>query len=335
MLARTILIASIASTALLTSTSSRAEGATYALGWTRMRGAEACIGSGALAHAVEARLGHAAWVTPSSADVLIEGYVEKRADRPGWHAHVEVTDPNGATLGQRDVENADTSCQALEQPLTLMLALIIDPRLLLSHESAEAPAPAPPFSVPVPRPSEETTPAPASERDRGELEVGVAVGGGLLPGVAAGIVINEALFLDTWSVELGGTFWAPSEVQVTDTRGASFSLLLLHGRACPVQRHARTFRVLACGGVHGGWLVSQGFGFDRPDRLQRPALLVSGSVDGGLRIAGPLWLGARLEGLVPLLREHFVYSGSTGQTVEIFRMSAVAGAAEASVSLHF
>jgi len=36
-----------------------------------------------------------------------------------------------------------------------------------------------------------------------------------------------------------------------------------------------------------------------------------------------------------LLREHFVYSGTTGQVAEIFRMSAIAGTAEASVSLHF
>src|SRR5262245_18244679 len=96
--------------------SSRASSAdvTYSLGWTRMPGAEACIGMVALARGVEALLGRSAWVTPAAADVQIEGYVEKKAES-GWHAHLVVTDAKGIVLGQRDVANEEVACASLDQ----------------------------------------------------------------------------------------------------------------------------------------------------------------------------------------------------------------------------
>jgi hypothetical protein len=177
-----------------------------------MPGAETCIAAGPLARAVETRLGHAAFAPTSAADVQIEGYVEKRSDRPGWQAHVVLVDRKGATLGQRDLASDEAGCNALEEPLTLMLALIIDPQLLLAGAQREEPPPSSPLSPSSPPPAapppaappsleprretvEEHPPAAAEPTKRGEVQVGVAFADGLLPDWAMGLSLNEALVL--------------------------------------------------------------------------------------------------------------------------------------------
>ncbi len=324
------------------------EAVTYSLGWTRMPGAETCVAAGALARAVEARLGHPAWAPASAAKVSIEGYVEKRSDGVGWRAHVELTDERGTQLGQRDVTSQEVDCAALEQPLTLVLALIIDPRLLLDPD----PTIVPPISLPVQsraepgrdvspiggpteRPAPRAQETPAAIPGRGEIHAGVAVAAGLLPGVAAGITLNEALPLGSWSAELGGTLFLPREIAAESGRGATFSLLALAARACPLELRDTKSLLRACGGAAGGVIVAQGFGFDQPDRAQRPAFFALASVEGAVRVAGPVWAGVRLEGLVPLVREEFTYRSRTGGDSELFQMSVVAGTAGVSLGLHF
>src|SRR5260221_2390311 len=98
---------------------------TYSLSWTRLAGAEKCVAGGTLARAVETRLGRPAWAATSLADIQIEGQVEPRTDRPGWRVRIVLSDPKGAVLGQREIASDEASCDALEEPLVLMLALII------------------------------------------------------------------------------------------------------------------------------------------------------------------------------------------------------------------
>jgi hypothetical protein len=179
--------------AIVASRPAAAADVTYSLGWTRMPGAETCIGAGALARGVEALLGRSAWVAASSADVQIEGFVEKKA--AGWHAHLVLIDAKGEVLGQRDVANEEPACASLDQPLTLMLGLILDPRLLISEPGAQpsSPAIAPaiaPFGPPSPPPPVATK---ADDVLHGEAQLGVAIAGGLLPGVATGLTLNQGL----------------------------------------------------------------------------------------------------------------------------------------------
>src|SRR4051812_7372424 len=104
------------------------ERVTYALGWTRMPGTESCMSAGELARTVEKRISNSAWAAASVADVQLEGYVERRAG--SYHAHVKLTSKSGAILGERDLENEDPTCGPLDQAVTLMLALVLDPSLL-------------------------------------------------------------------------------------------------------------------------------------------------------------------------------------------------------------
>jgi hypothetical protein len=314
------------------------EKVTYSLGWTRMAGAEACIGAGPLARAVETRLGHSAWASASAADIQSEGHVEPRADRPGWRAGIELADPKGKVLGQREIASDDAACEALEEPLVLMLALIIDPQLDLSREPGAAAPPIAPPHAPEPAPVATplpTPPPPAEPVDRGEIETGVSLAAGLLPGTAIGLAVNEALWPGPWSLELGGTLWFPKDANVDATRGATFSLVEAVARACPMARRGARVFVRACAGGGLGVVVVNAFGFDDLGSRKRPEAFVSLSGEGGVRVVGPVWLGMRMMGSVPILRENFTYSSRDGGEISLFQMAALIGVFDFTLGMHF
>jgi hypothetical protein len=316
------------------------ESATYSLGWARRPGAESCVGAGALARAVEARLGHPAWVPTSAANVLIEGYVEKRENVPGWHAELVLTDMNGGVLGQRDIVSDEVTCDALEQPLTLMLALIIDPKLLLSAEPSGPPRPAPPAVVvasPVEAPPEPPKPGPPrTDRDsRLGVEAAVIFGAGLLPGVAWGATLDGVQTLGGLTFQLGGTLWRPSDTAPPGEAHASFSMLELHGRECPRLLSGRGLLLLGCAGAAAGVVAAQGVGFGQTESSQRPVVFALVSAQGSAHLGGPFWLGLRLGAVVPIVREEFVSRSADGQVATLFRMSPVAGTADFSIGAFY
>jgi hypothetical protein len=224
----------------------------------------------------------------------------------------------------------------LDQPLTLMLALILDPRLLISPESNDAP-PLAPIAPPArsPAPPVETPATARADELRGEAQIGVAFAGGILPGLATGLTLNQGLRVGSSWIEIGGALFAPRESTVGPGRGANFSLLALVGRYCPFAIQETGLLVLTCGGIGTGLVVGQGFGFDRSEHVQRPALMALVSLEGSARIAGRVWGGARLSGVVPVLREQFVLSSASLGDVEVFRMGAVAGTAEVTLGVRF
>ncbi|HEU4535595.1 MAG TPA: hypothetical protein VFS00_15815 [Polyangiaceae bacterium] len=102
----------------------KAEG--YAFGWTRLPGAEACIGARELSGNVEKALGRPAFVAASKAERSIEGSV---APRPGggWSASVQLSDARGSILGTRELTSDGPDCRALDESLTLSITLLVDP----------------------------------------------------------------------------------------------------------------------------------------------------------------------------------------------------------------
>ncbi|MBX3210375.1 MAG: hypothetical protein KF764_35410, partial [Labilithrix sp.] len=125
---------------LLASADTRAADAkTSSLSWLRMPGADACVATQPLARAVEERLGRSVFVSAAEADLSVEGHVEKRTRgaSSGWHAVITVRDASGATLGTRELDRADASCDAMTEPLALVIAVMIDP------DAAMRPKPAP------------------------------------------------------------------------------------------------------------------------------------------------------------------------------------------------
>jgi hypothetical protein len=313
----------------------------YALSWTRMPGAEACVAGGPLSRTVEERLKHSTWVPASTADVLIEGYVEKRRESSGWHAHIVLATAGGEFLGERDISHDDIDCEAMTKPLALMLALIIDPQLLLTGEVHEPPPlVTPPATPETNREPIAVTPPPVTEKRRSaqsHAQLGVGLAMGLLPGIATGLVLNEAVAIGPSTIELGGALWFPRETSVDPNRRVMLSLVEVATRLCPITRFEPGYALRVCGGAQGGVMVAQGLGsgFSELRSEARPAACLSASLQGAVHMAGPVWVGLRLNGLLPLFRQNFVYARSGAEDVSLFRMAVVAGGGDLLLSAQF
>lgn len=116
-----------------------------ALSWVRMPGAEGCIGARALAEFVEQRLGRAALVPMSRADVSVEGRISPvppipppagatdpaAGPQPRWRVELVVADAKGVSLGSRHLESDALDCHALDTELAVTIALLVDPEAVL------------------------------------------------------------------------------------------------------------------------------------------------------------------------------------------------------------
>src|SRR6185503_18471734 len=120
---------------------------TYALSWSRADGARECIISNALARAVEARLGRSVFVSPAAAEFMLEARIE--GGPSNWSATISLQDREGHRIGQRDLTSREKDCRALDQSLSLMLALAIDPNATLAVSGPPVEARPPPAALPV------------------------------------------------------------------------------------------------------------------------------------------------------------------------------------------
>ena len=122
-----------------------------------------CIGAAELAEAIEKRLGRSTF--GAKPDVRIEGWV--RADGPRrWRARLTLVDADGTVKGSREVSAEGTSCRVIDESLTLVASVMIDPGAGLKV----APSPSGPEAE-WPRPEEqpkpvEPPPPPSSDGPR-------------------------------------------------------------------------------------------------------------------------------------------------------------------------
>ncbi|MDD9969180.1 MAG: hypothetical protein OXR73_23260 [Myxococcales bacterium] len=97
------------------------------LGWVRMPGAEACISTRALAERVERRLQRDVFVSASQSELAVEGRVAPGDGPNSWVATLVMSDPDGRVLGQRELRAEGQRCAVLDESLTLVIAIAIDP----------------------------------------------------------------------------------------------------------------------------------------------------------------------------------------------------------------
>ncbi len=163
---------------------------TSSLSWVRLPGAEACIGSRALAAAVERRLQREVFVPPSRAAMAVEGRVERAPE--GFRAVITVSNEAGVALGSREIHRASPICATMDDNLALVIAVMIDPEAALAPRvpasTVPRPAPAPPLR-PAGEPSSGAGPAPPG------WSVSLQAGGvamlGLMPRVSGGVLIRS------------------------------------------------------------------------------------------------------------------------------------------------
>ena len=317
----------------------RAEGAprTSSLSWVRLPGAEACIGSRALALAVERRLQREVFVPPSRAAIAVEGRIEPSSAPPGFRAVLTVADEAGAPRGFREIRSPSPSCAAMNDDLALVIAVMIDPEAALAPPlpaaKASLPAAPSPPPPPVPAPSG-APPCPAPPPPPPSWRVSLQAGGeammGLLPRVSGGVLIRSHLEPPRfWAFEIGGVLF-PAVGAEQGAAGATFQLAEAFASVCPLTLHAFGAALSACAGVQVGAINASGSGLAVGTAQEQALFDVAIEGRARRRLVGPLVAAAGLGLAVPVLRERFSYANQV-----LFTMAPVAGTVDFSVGVEF
>ena len=311
---------------------------TSSLGWSRLPGAEACIGAQELARAVEALLGRAVFVSASEAALAVEGRIAPDASG-GWRATLAISDDRGRRLGGRELPSPDASCRALDEPVARAFALISDP----GAGGAPRPPPPPPPPAPAPpevivrdRPVYVPVAAPPADPWRLAGRGAAALGLGMLPSIGLGL--TGAVTLQPpipVAFEATGALYLPSLIE---RDGASGELQL--GRVgltvCPLLGGFGRVELSACVGPAVGMIWGEGQD-GGGESWEQHELLVQAEARGRLtlRLLGPVTAGAGFALIVPFVRDPFTADGRGGAEVELFRAAPVAAETDFAVGLQF
>jgi len=314
-----------------------------------MPGSESCIATQALARSVEERLGRRVFVSAAEADVSVEGRIEKRG-AGGWHSVITIRDGKGALLGTRELDRPEGACTTMNEPLALVIAVMIDPEAKLSSGSSPPPLP-PPTPAPAPAPAPvvthtdvptdlDLTPRPKPpEPWRFQGDAVGTVTSGVAPTVDAGGSIAGTLFLPR-GIPIGlrgyGSLFLPTKAEQDGAR-ASFDLFYLGSAICPTMRRPAVTLMLCFGG-HLGVLRSHPETQGR--NIEDKTEVIWNAVSEG-RITVPLFAPLALTGgisaVLPLLRPTFGYTRSDAASTpaNLHKVSSFAVAADAGIGFFF
>lgn len=279
-------------------------GRTASLGWVRLPGAETCPSAQAIAQSTEAILGRDAFVAPANAALAIEGRAEPRVD--GFRATLMVRDATGASIGERIVE-VDGACVALLAPLSIALAILVDP----DATPVEPPPPPPPPDLVVIHDRIEVPVEVRSPPWRLELDLGGLFDAGATPFVSGGgelyLFLTPPGFvpigLHGWTVPFSRADYGMGDHVDQLTSWAGLSI-------CPLAAHYETWSASACAGLDVGGVFVVGQSGAAATEHER----ITGGLDVSARarvhVVGPLWVVLSAAMLVPFRGDVF-YAGAT------------------------
>lgn len=294
-----------------------------------MAGAESCIPTQNLARAVEERLARRVFVSAAQADVSVEGHIEKKAKPSGWHAVITIRDAKGALLGTRELDRQDASCDSMNEPLALVIAVMIDPDAAMKPQPAP-PVPAPPPPAPPLPPPDPVAPLPPSnpegqypggitkrEKDpwRAEGAAVFAMSAGLTPQLAPGFGVEGVLFIPNTIIGLRayGNIFLPTTAERDGAR-ASFDLMYVGSAICPTLRK-KSFVGMICIGGQLGILRSSAETVGRAIE-ETSSFVWNGATEVRVTIPviAPLEVTAGLGAVLPLLRPAVGYAPAASAT---------------------
>jgi hypothetical protein len=300
------------------------------LQWDRGSLGVECERAATVREGVEAYLGRPVFVEDGKLVVRVAlSFVEENAGR-----RVVATVTQGEGSGERVVTGDDT-CASLDEPLTLVVALMVDrPASATEQAAEEKPGLAPPPPAPVPLPPPDDEPAreilttPSLERSQSApphaafLALGL-VSMGSLPETGTGIglvaVVKPRGF---WGLGVEGELLLPQE-RALGTGSLEVSSLVLRGSLCPLQG--------ASAGVW--WSVCASMGVSRLALESRDLIgaksrtewipLPGASVRAAWRLSSPWMVGGGLEAVFPVSPDRYVYRDVGGASHYAFEMSSL------------
>ena len=296
-----------------------------------------------LARAVEGRLGRSVFVSAAQADVSVEGRIERRGK--GFRATLVLRDARGEELGTREISRDDPSCEALTEPLALVIAVMIDPDA--SPGTPPAPEPAPPAPPPAPRVIVQTrtervyVPVPVPvEKPSWHLIADIALSGrlgfGLVPEVGPGLSASGLIIpLRYLGFEGRAAILLPVSAEVQGGAQISFTHGVLGGGLCPFPVTLGRVLLSGCGLSDLGILIARPTGLPRAVNETRITLAGGVGARASILLAAPLTVRLGVDAMVPLLRESFVITGPAGDEIEVFRQSPITVAVDVGLGVSF
>jgi len=313
---------------------------TASLSWSRLEGAQDCIGTHQLAAKVESMAGRAILVSAAQAELSVEGRVQPAG---GWRALIVISDRQGKVLGERELKEPGASCRKLDDRVALAIVLMIDPDATLGPHKPKWDKPKSdkpkviikekPVYVPV---VVQPPPVEPEEPWRVAVEVGPVFGIGLLPnvgiGLQAGVSIEPPWF---WAVEGSAAAYLPREESLGGASG-DFQLAYVELGICPLSHRFSAFLSLSvCAGVQLGRLWADGTDQNGDWEQHQFVANLGSRVRLSMRIYGPATVGVGFSGVVALLRDSFEIVDQSGNPQELYRLSPVAALPEVSLGLRF
>jgi hypothetical protein len=181
-----------------------ARGRSVSLSWSGADTQDGCLGAAALARGVESYLGRRVFSAPPT-DIVVRVRVTSESTRQ--RALVEVFDTRAnEVLGERELEARGASCSALDEPLELAVALMVD-----GDPISRA---TPPDERKSPAPAKEAS--PANERLAWLIEGQALAQAFLLPKPSPGLELSLSASISERlraRVEVGGFLSAEAEVR--------------------------------------------------------------------------------------------------------------------------
>ncbi len=319
----------------------RAERSTSALSWVRLPGSESCIAAPELGARIEKHLGRAVLVSPSVADVSIEGRTEAIGSGPARRYRVVVggTRRDTTLIGTREMVSKGADCRSLDDGLVLVVALMIDPDALAPAPAAEPTAPAAASSQTivtereVVREIERVTvgPPPWIVEAAALGTLAVKRVGAAAPGVAVGMRAGPSQRV-AFQVLLNVV---PSGSLTVGTRDVDFTLFEGGLAYCPAVPLSRRIDVGACLGLRVGVLHAQGHGFATDRASDRGTADVASGLNLAVALVGPVYGIVTANGLIALVRQQTTVSDGNGNEIVLDRRSLLGGELGVGIGVRF
>lgn len=296
---------------------------------------------------VEAYLGRAVFAPEGSVVIRVKLTRSQENNRAPVVARVTQETNDGRAWGEREVEG-DSSCASLDEPLTLVVALLVD-----APTSQPEPTTSEVAAVPAaPSPSRAPDETETTEREPGDIETapslqqaqatpghavflasGLVSMGGVLPSTAGGASLLASLKLrGFWALGLEvGAAW-PQDIPL-GAGSLETSLFTLSGNICPLQGLADRTWWSACGSVGAGRLHAQSHQVLEPQSRSDWFFLPGAAVRGGWLVGGDVLISAGLQALFPVSPDHYVYRSTEGEKVLAFEPTPLMISAQFGVGL--
>jgi hypothetical protein len=275
-------------------------------------------------------------VSAAQADVSVEGRIEPRG-KGGFHAVLTIRDTNGELLGTREIDRPDPSCDAMTQPVALVIAVMIDPltppappkerEVVVERHDVIVPVP---VLVPV-----EAQPEPPKFRFEGSVAAMGAVG--LLSDPAVGIGAFGVLEPRAAIPFIGfGSYFVSPNAEAEQGAHTAMSMLLFGSGFCPLWHHAKVAHLYACATGHLGVIFSRSTGYASPP-TDAPRVVWDAAVElrSTIVVVKPFAIRFGIQGIVPILRPRFTYDRADGSQGEAFKVAPVAGLVDLGVGVVF